>query len=51
MSACRYDSLAPSMVHLGTWGKGDDRRMLHALHEGGYEEVFQVRLQPGCTLC
>lgn len=38
----RYDHLAPSMMDLGVWGKGDDRRLLRALEQGKYEESFQV---------
>jgi hypothetical protein len=38
----RYDQLSPSMVERGDWGKGDDRRMLTALYDGGYEVEWDV---------
>lgn len=39
-----YQHLAPSMIDTGLWGKGDDRRLLRALMEGGATEARQQAL-------
>eukprot|EP00200_Dunaliella_tertiolecta_P016925 CAMPEP_0202420466 /NCGR_PEP_ID=MMETSP1128-20130828/49818_1 /ASSEMBLY_ACC=CAM_ASM_000463 /TAXON_ID=3047 /ORGANISM="Dunaliella tertiolecta, Strain CCMP1320" /LENGTH=762 /DNA_ID=CAMNT_0049028449 /DNA_START=42 /DNA_END=2331 /DNA_ORIENTATION=- len=37
-----YDQLSSSMVDRGDWGVGDDKRMLLALRDGGYEVEWEV---------
>ncbi len=32
------------MIQRGLWARGDDKRLLQALHEGGYQHEWQVRL-------
>eukprot|EP00967_Tisochrysis_lutea_P060370 scaffold77220_cov24-Tisochrysis_lutea.AAC.1 len=41
-SSHRYDQLSSSMVDRGDWGVGDDKRMLLALRDGGYEVEWEV---------
>ena len=40
-----YRSLAPTMVEAGTWGEGDDRRLLRALLASGVTQASKP-----CTL-
>lgn len=39
----KWRTEAPNMIELGTWGKGDDRRMLKKLLQCSYAEEWQVK--------